>query len=144
MLYYVLAALLTAAVYAGVVWYFASQIHFLIQDQQYSDPYYKWEQVKNYLETPLIVFYLFAAVWFVVAGMRFGFFGRISNFYDAMSFSAGSLLKAGGFALALVLLAVLPAAVCLWLEGWLERNYKNNDRDADESSWRRANLNVVS
>lgn len=128
MLYYGLAAG-TVLFFAGVVWYFAGQIHYVIQDQKYEDPFFKWEAIKHYMATPLIVFYLLIVVWFIVAGVQFGLFDRITRFYDTMFFDVGSLMKAGGFTLLLVLLAALPAIACAWLEGWLEREYKNPNRE---------------
>lgn len=146
MLYIGVAVGLNVLVLAGVVWYYAGLIQNVIHDQKLESdpvPLYPWTLIRNCLITPLVVYYTSAAVWLGIVVKYTALWNEVNQYFDAIELSLRALAPAGVVFVLLGLLAVLPACACAWLEGWLEKKFRNHNRDTEERSWRTATLYVV-
>lgn len=133
----VAAALLTVVVLAVIIWYFKGEIQDTIADQKRDEDLceiYPWASINNYLATPVVAYYMMAGIWFVLASMRFGFIDRVDRHFDSAALSSEWLAPTGLVGGALLLFAVLPAIIAMWLASWLEKKYKNPNR-GEKRSW---------
>lgn len=147
MLYIGVAVGLNVLALACVVWYYEGQIRNVIHDQRLASdpvPLYPWGLVRNCLITPLVLYYMSASFWLGVAVKYTSLWEEVNQYFDSIELSLGALAPAGVALALLGLLALLPAYACTWLERWLEKKYRNLDRDTGEHNWHRASLTVVS